>query len=219
MNRWRIAVSVAGLVGAGLLGSSLPGLAQKKPAQASNSTIGFVDLASVTEQIKETTNWKQLVRKFEDERSKYRNEIEDLAKIRFLTSAERQELSNLRSKPKATDGEKKRIQELEDHSGKLDREYQSLAMQEKLTSEQSARLKELTDLREKASGDLQDEYEKRAQQLQKSESQMLEEMQKQILEIVGKVAENKNLGVVVDRQAILYGGQDLTQEVLGKLPK
>jgi Skp family chaperone for outer membrane proteins len=220
MNRWKIAATVAALVAAGMLGSALPGSAQKSAGKGKgDSIVGYVDLAQVTERIKDTARWKQMVQGFENERNKYRNEIEELAKIRFLSSAERSELSNLKAKPRPTDGERKRIGELEERSGQFDREYATLAMQEKLTPEQDKRLKELTDLREKASGDLQGEYEKRAQLLSEKEGEMLEEMQNQILKIVVQVAEKEGVSIVIDRQAILHGGQDLTPDVLNKLPK
>jgi len=220
MQRWKLLGCVAALVAAGVLGSAIPGSAQKGGKGAKgDATIGYVDLAQVTEQIKETTDWKQNVSKFEGERNKKRNEIEDLAKIRFLTKVERTELETLQAKQKPTDGEKARINELVAKSATLDQEYQKLAMTEKPNETETKRLTDLTAMREKASGDLQQEYDKRAEELQKMESDMLDQMQKRILEIVGKVADNKGLGMVVDRQAILYGGQDITKDVLDKLPK
>jgi len=220
MQRWKLWGCAAALVAAGVLGSALPGSAQKNKGGAKgDATIGYVDLALVTEQIKQTTDWKQNVSKFEAERNKKRNEIEGLAKIRFLSNAEQAELQTLQAKTKPTDSEKARIGELESKSSNLDSEYQKLAMVEKPTEPQTTRLKELTDMREKASGNLQAQYDQRAEELQKMESDMLDQMQKKILEIVGKVADNKGLGMVVDRQAILYGGQDITKDVLDKLPK
>src|SRR5439155_20935481 len=82
MQRWRLWGCAAALVAAGVLGSALPGSAQKNKGGAKgDATIGYVDLALVTEQIKQTTDWKQNVSKFETERNKKRNEIEGLAKI------------------------------------------------------------------------------------------------------------------------------------------
>jgi Skp family chaperone for outer membrane proteins len=216
MQRWKLAGCLAALVAAGVLGAAVPGNAQK-PKGKPDSPIGFVDLAQVTDKVKDTAEWKVNVRTFEDSRSKFRNEIENLAKLRFLTPAELEELRNLNAKPKATDGEKERVTQLTTKSSQLDQEYNRLAMTEKPNDTDSKRLKELTTMREQAGTAIQAEYEKRAQQLQKLEGEMLDKMQTKILEVVGQVAEKQNLALVVDRQAVLYGGNDLTQEVLKKL--
>jgi len=220
MHRGKLFGCVAALVAAGFLGTAIPGSAQKNGKGAkTDASVGYVDLAQVTEKIKDTDEWKVNIQKFEAERGKKRNEIENLAKIRFLSKAERDELSNLQAKNKPTDGEKNRIKDLEEKSTKLDQEYQKLAMTEKPNETESKRLQELTTLREKASGDLQEEYDRRAADLQKMEAQMLDDMQQKILKIVGQVSEKQNLALVVDRQAILFGGQDITKDVLEKLPK
>lgn len=216
MQRWKLAGILAAVVAAGVLGSALPGNAQK-PKGKTDSTIGFVDLAQVTDKVKDTAEWKVKVREFEDSRSKYRNEIEDLAKLRFLSPAELEELKNLRAKPKATGGETERIKQLETKSSQLDAEYQRLAMTEKPNDADAKRVKELTSMREAASTLIQKEYDTRAQQLQKLEGEMLDKMQTRILEVVGDVAQKQGLVLVVDRQAVLYGGNDMTQDVLKKL--
>jgi Skp family chaperone for outer membrane proteins len=210
--------ALAGTIAAGVVVLALPGNAQRpaRPAKA-DSGIGFVDLGQVTDKIKDTNEWKVNVKRFEDDRTRYRNEIEELARLRFLSQAEIEELKALRAKQKPTDGEKARISELEGKSAQMDQEYQRLAMTEKPNQEEQDRLRQLTQMREQASTAIQTEYDKRAAELQKLEGEMLDKMQKRILDVVGQVAERQNLQLVVDRQAVLYGGTDLTQEVLKRL--
>lgn len=216
MHRWKIASSVAALVAAGLLGSALPGMAQKDKKKV-DSPVGYVDLGRITDQIKKTQRWQVMTSKFEDDRRKFQQEIADLTKIRYLSDAERKELTELNTKQKPTDAEKARISDLRDRSDNLDKEFQTLAGVEKPTAEQEARIKTLAKMRENAISALQEETEKRSQQLRELEGTVLEEMQGQILKIVEQVSESKNLTLVVDRQAVLYGGQDLTEDVLKKL--
>ena len=64
---------------------------------------------------------------------------------------------------------------------------------------------------------LQDETDQRTEMLRKLEAEVLEDMQGQVLKKVAEVADSKGLTMVIDRQAILYGGQDLTPDVLKKL--
>jgi len=215
MHRWKLVGGLAAVVAAGVLGSALPGNAQKKPK--ADPVVGYVDLGRITDKIKETPEWQQMVKSFEDEKSKYQDEIQYLTKIRYLTTAERQELENLRAKKTATDAEKAKIADLEGRSDAMDKEFQSLAGVEKPTDQQKQRLQELGKLRENAIASLQDETEKRAQLLQKREGEALDQTQDRIVKLVSDVANGKDLAMVIDRQALLYGGLDLTNDVLKKL--
>jgi Skp family chaperone for outer membrane proteins len=216
-KHWKMAGTVAALVTAGVLGVSLPGMAQKKNSAKTDSTIGFVDLGQVTEQIKRTSTWQQAAKRFDTERSKFQDEIAHLTKTRYLTSAERTELDNLRARKNVTDGEKTKIAELEAKSENLDKEFQNLAAREKPTEEEKKRINELVKLREEAISKIQEETDKRTNELHLMESKVLEEMQGKILEIVKQISDREDLAMVVDRQAILYGGRDLTPDVLTKL--
>ena len=62
MHRWKIASSVAALVAAGLLGSALPGMAQKDSKKKTDSPVGYVDLGRITDQIKKTQRWQVMTR-------------------------------------------------------------------------------------------------------------------------------------------------------------
>lgn len=216
MHRRKLTLSLAAVVAAGILGGALPGSAQKNKPGA-NTGLGFVDLGQVTDKIKETKEWEVSVKQFETEKSRLKNEIEGLTKVRYLSSPERQELTTLRAKQKPSDSEKARIDALEAQSGKLEQDYQRLATVEKPTDQQKAEIQKLAKLREDSISGLQEETNKRAGQLQKMEEELLEKMQKKILTAVEGVAQNQGLSMIVDRQAVLYGGQDITQDVLKKL--
>jgi Skp family chaperone for outer membrane proteins len=216
MKNWMTAVPLTVLVAAGLLGSALPGLAQKN-AKTPDAVVGFVDLGQVTEQVKQTPDWKQMVKEFEDEKTRYRTELEDMQRLRYLSKAEREELTSLRTKQKPTDAEKARVDALLKRSDELEGEFRTLAGVEKPSDEQRKRITDITKLRDEGIQVLQEEGEKRAGMLQKKEGDLLEKMQTRILKIVSEVAQSKGLVMVVDRQAILYGGQDLTEDVVKKL--
>jgi Skp family chaperone for outer membrane proteins len=212
----KMAGTVAALVMAGVLGASLPGMAQKKGAKV-DSTIGYVDIGQVTEQIKRTSTWQVMTKKYEDEQRRFNDEIVQLNKTRYLSPAERKELDDLKAQKSVSDKDKNRIAELEAKSDNQDKEFQGLAGREKPSDTEKARIKELAKAREDANSWLQGEIDKRSQNLHDLESKVLEEMQGKILGIVSQISEKENLTMVVDRQAILYGGRDLTPDVLTKL--
>ncbi|HTE20816.1 MAG TPA: OmpH family outer membrane protein [Armatimonadota bacterium] len=215
MDRWKVAGTLAAIVLAGTLGTQLPGLAQKKGKV--DTTVGFVDLGQVTEQIKKTSTWQVKTKEFEDKSSKFGDEFLYLQKIRYLTESERKELETLKAKTKASGTEQARIDELEKRSEALDKEFQQLAGTEKPSPEQDKRIKELSAMRQAAIDALQGEQEKRAATLRELQGAALESLQGEILKKVSEVADSKNLTLVVDRQAVLFGGQDVTPDVLRKL--
>jgi Skp family chaperone for outer membrane proteins len=223
MKAWKLASLVGALVAVGMATTALPGNAQKKDrdkdrsAAAADAGVGYVDLNKIMDQVKKTSTWVTMTKSFDDARAKYQGEIASLTKIRYLTATEKAELDQIRAKTSVTAGEKARIAELEGKSEALDKEAQTLAGVEKPTAEQSKRIEELSKLRQAAIANLQDETEKRSEQLRKLEEQVLDDMQAKILEQVKKVAESRNLGLVVDQRAVLFGGQDLTDDIMKKL--
>lgn len=216
MQGWKLAGVLAAAVVGGMLATALPGNAQKNKPRA-EINVGYVDLTKVTDQVKGTQEWQVLVKKYEDMKTQFEEQIEELNRTRYLNKAELEELKTLRAKPKASDAEKKRIETLEAQSDNLDREFSKLAGTEKLTDDEQKRLTAIDGMRKNGINALQEEANKRRTQLASLQGEVLDGMQGKILKKVEEVAENKELILVLDRQAVLSGGQDLTADVLRKL--
>ena len=60
-------------------------------------------------------------------------------------------------------------------------------------------------------------YQQTQQRLQQKQQELIEPIQKKIEDAVKSVAEAKGLTVVVDKSSVVYGGQDITQDVLKKV--
>ena len=58
-----------------------------------------------------------------------------------------------------------------------------------------------------------------AQRVQQKEQELLEPVMKSIDDAVKKVADQKGLAVVIAKEAVIYGGQDITDDVLKALKK
>ncbi len=54
-------------------------------------------------------------------------------------------------------------------------------------------------------------------ELQKKEQELMAGIEKKIDDAVKQVAEAKGLSVVIDKSAVVYGGQDITDDVIKKL--
>ena len=62
-------------------------------------------------------------------------------------------------------------------------------------------------------------YQQTQQRLQAKQQELIEPITKKIDDQVKAVAEAKGLSVVIDKNAVVYGGQDITQDVIRKLAK
>ena len=76
---------------------------------------------------------------------------------------------------------------------------------------------------EKSSGmsdqEKQDYARQCAQRVQQKEQELLDPVMTAIEAAVKKVADNKGLAVVITKDAVVYGGQDITQDVIKELAK
>jgi Skp family chaperone for outer membrane proteins len=224
MRSYKFGIGVASVgVAATLLAaaSSYGGApAAKNQQQAPESaSIGFVDLNQISEEIKKTPSWQKMVQKATEARTRYSTELDDMVQRRHLTEAELKELAELQAKAKPTDAEKEKVTKLLRKSDDLDKEFNDLANTSPPTPQQTQRMQELNELRTKAGQKLQTARGEREAQLQEMEGDMLGELQTKILKVVSDSAKNQNIEIVVDKQALLYGGRDLTQTVIAKMPK
>ena len=137
----------------------------------------------------------------------------------LLSDSELQELMTLRIKGQLTDPENARMKALQDREIVLDKELADLSSKKEPTAQEQARLKELQDRQVKSresSDKLKDESEKTFGDRSKALSQ---EIRDDIVKAIEAVAKDKKLSMVVDKEAVLYGGTDVTKDVLDKLGK
>ena len=62
-------------------------------------------------------------------------------------------------------------------------------------------------------------YQKTQESLAQKQQSLIEPIQKKIEAEIKAVAEAKGLQVVIDKGAVVYGGQDITQDVIRKMAK
>jgi Skp family chaperone for outer membrane proteins len=195
------------------------GPASDKGKNNDGATVGFVDLNQVSDEVKKTPSWQKMVQRSTEARQRFSTELDDMVARRHLTEAEVKELQTLQTKPKASDAERERISVLLRKSDDIDKEFNDLAQIQDLKTEQSARLQLLSKMRAEAGARLQQARGEREQKLADMENEMLTDLQGKILKVVAEVAKGQGVEIVVDKQALLYGGRDLTSTVIQKMPK
>lgn len=62
-------------------------------------------------------------------------------------------------------------------------------------------------------------YQQTQQRLQQKQQELIEPIEKSVEDAVKNVANAKGLNVVLEKNTVVYGGQDITQDVIKKLAK
>ena len=79
------------------------------------------------------------------------------------------------------------------------------------------------DFEEKSAGmsdqEKQDYYRQCQQRLQQKQAELLDPIVKSVDDAIKQTADAKGLSVVIEKAAVVYGGQDITQDVIKKLGK
>ena len=180
-------------------------------------TVGTVDLAAIDGRLKASERWQSVSAQLTEARANFRAEMQRLTRERYLTRDERTELRSLKAKPTPTPTDRKRIEALEAQSNLLDREYQELAKIERPTEPQQIRLVELKRLRETGLEALKDQSIVNSRRVTSLEEDLFRVEHKRVQEAAAEVARQNQLELVVDRQLVLYGGQDVTANLLQHL--
>lgn len=188
-------------------------------AQAADETakIGVVDTDKI---YKEAPRVKQYTEELNVRKNELAMKLEVRSKNLMLSEEEIKELVDLKVKGNtATDQEKNRIKALEDAESKRSEELTTLQNTTNLNDQQKARVTELMEMQKKSKetgNALTRDYES---QLQSKMQELSDKADADVLDAIKKIAEAKGLTMVMVKAALLYGGTDITDEVIGKLDR
>jgi Skp family chaperone for outer membrane proteins len=135
----------------------------------------------------------------------------------MLDENEIKELIELKTKDNPSDKDKARIKELEDIERARDAELKALQETKEPNEQQKARQKVLSDMQQKSKDTgsaLARDYEG---QLQSKMQELNTKAENDLREAINKVAQAKAITVVIAKEAVLFGGIDITDEVIAKL--
>lgn len=211
---------LAGLAAGLLLSVALvqPALAAPK-AKPTGAEVPYVDFPDVQRAYQKTGAFAKYQQQIRDRIKQYGDEMKVLAQLRYSTEAERAEALELQAKTNPSNKEKARLEELMGKADKIDNEIASLSQKMMPTDADTKRLKELSQLRTDAARDLAKAEADRRDQIRKLDLEIATKIENEILALVAKYAKDEKLPLIYERRAVLFGGQDLTPEVIKKLPK
>jgi Skp family chaperone for outer membrane proteins len=200
-----------------LLGVALCGTAYgEAPKPAVDSKIGIVDVSRVEDEYTEVKNATAQVSAMEAS-------LTDILKMRqkysLLSAAELDELEKLFGMEKPEDKDKARIQELTKKGDDLAAELEGLRNKKDPTDADKTRLSDLTTAGTKNGADMEARRAEYATKVQAKQKELLDKLTDKMNVAIGELAQQKGLWVVVAKPVTLWGGIDVTDDLIAKLNK
>lgn len=212
---WAPALGLIALSGA-ILVTRPASTAPARGAGDTSVTIGYVDVQKVLQDSPIAVNARK---EAESLRTRLQDQLAQQGDLLYLSEAELTELKTLQDKPQPTDKEKERIAALQKKSQQADADLRQLQQKSSPSDAEKNRMSELINLRTRNATRLQQAQQGAQEELDKRASDLMDQLQNRILKAVEDVAGSEKLSMVVDKQARLYGGRDITEEVLNRLKK
>ena len=216
MKRFWLPALGAVILAGGILASRPAVTAPAKGAGDTDIPFGYVDVQKVLQDSPAAVNARK---EAEALKSQLQGRLALQGELLYLTDAEQDELKALQDKTQPSDKDKARIAELQKKSQAAEEEYRHLAQKTSPTDAEKSRLAELSNLRSRNTARLQEAQRIAQENLDKGAGDLMEALQGRILKVVEAVATQEKLSMVVDKQARLYGGRDITALVVDKLKK
>jgi Skp family chaperone for outer membrane proteins len=214
MKRFRMP-ALGALALAGALFASHPALTAPAKGQGDTEiSVGYVDVQKVLADSPAAVN----VRKQAEElKQQLQDQLAEQSDLLYLTDTEQTELKSLLSKTQRSDQDKQRIGALQKKSHDAEQELRDLQQKNPPTDTERSRLGALLNLQRQNAATLQAAQQKAQEELDKRAGDLMDGLQTRILKVVEEVAGQEKLSMVVDKQARLYGGRDITELVVAKL--
>ena len=199
-------------------------------AVANAAGVGLVDYGKASTESNLYKSYDQQIQRYHSELAA---EFAEFQSTSYLTSAELSELNALKAKTAQTEAEKTRVAELEGLTKKRNQRLLELQQKTNPTEAEAAELTDLTRTDRAAADQLQKKDSELAAKFSQRNAEYATDVAAKVKEAVAAVAKDKQLDLVFakeltmpDRQGnaltlpiVLYGGTDITDDVLAKLNK
>lgn len=184
------------------------------PVQAQGNAqpvIGMVDVQRAFDEYKNTKASNDEINKLA---ASFMKELEVREKHRHLSEADMAELVRLSTLANPSTDDRTKLQQLESKSKQLDENFNALVQKADLTEAERQQQVELRNNRNRNEQNYRNLQEDYLDQLEKRKNELSSKITEDIRLAIEKVAQQQGLATVVDKIAILYGGKDVTDEVI-----
>lgn len=138
---------------------------------------------------------------------------------RFLDDNERKELETLQAVANPSAEQKKRLDELVQMNNARAQTFRGLQLNPNRTASEEQEYKTLQARSDKMDKELDELADRLQEQLRKKQEEIGNKLNESIQKAINTVATQKSIPAVFDKTAVLFGGQDITDDVLAVLNK
>jgi Skp family chaperone for outer membrane proteins len=210
MACWSVMLAMGGF----LLAGAVADAQEAPPVALTSGNVAVVDIARVAQEYKALLEKNQALQALAES---VRAELQARSVYRFLTEEEMQELLKLIATEQPTQEDKDRVKALTDESQKREAELLALESKQEPTDQERSRRSELRAIRQAASQKLDEVQGTYQGQLDAQEQKVQAEVVQAVRKAIEEVATERAHPMVFDRDALLLGGVDITDQVLAKL--
>ncbi len=198
------------------LGSLATAIAVCGPIWAAEPAVGWgvVDMARVATEYR---GMRELERQFQEFQRAQDETLDGRYKTRALYDDERQEFFDLSDMGAPTEERDKRLAELAGLSDKRENRLLELRQNKERTPGEEQEFRQLTALYDQRMGELAALQSSLQQEREVKRAELNGVLTESVNSAVKAVAEEKGLPIVVRREIVLYGGTDITEDVLTRL--
>jgi Skp family chaperone for outer membrane proteins len=183
-------------------------------AQAAPPKIGVVDMTKVLEGYKEFQESDKIYKDFLRERQE---QLQDRMSVSLLSETELKEYQNIKAATAPTQEQKQRLEQLKAVADARQNELDTLSRAATTTDAQKQRLAELRAMSDKSSADIAQLQQRISDEIAKRNKELSENLNKKIEAALSAIAADKHLDYILAKDAVLFGGTDVTADVLTRL--
>ena len=183
-------------------------------AQERAPRLGIVDMAKVLSTYKE---FQESDRQYKDFLRERQGQYAERATLRLLRPGELKEYQNLKAVTAPTEEQKSRMEQLRAVAETRETELRSLLSEANPTDEQKTRRAELQDLARKSDPELEELRKRMNDEVDQRNKELSDTLNRKIEAALAVVARDKRLDFVLAKDAVLWGGVDITDDLLAKL--
>ena len=214
-NRWLTALMLMALL---VSGSTATAQKKNKKNDGPPTAPLYVDFGRLIVAYRKTGAYAKVKSGFTTKANGLREEMEMLQLTRYLTPAELEDYQELSAKAKLSKQEEQRKETLAKRSEQMDLELRSLSVLTSPSPEQEARLATITTAVRAAEQRLRREAGRLDNEMNKLDAELRGSISEKLLQIIRRAARARKWPSVLERAAVLFGGTDVTEIVIEKLP-
>ncbi len=204
-----------GFVVAAMVAMMLAGTTASALAQDAGFKVGLVNIARVQKDYVDLQNEQQDLEKWLGVERGFFNTLTDFI---FLSSDNFDEVKTLLKKTGLSDEEKVRLAELRTISDDKDKRFRELGAQTERSTQEEDEFNSLQDVFKARTGMLDEMWKKTLTELTGMRDAAVTTLMDKVKEAISVEAQAQGMALVVDADATFFGGTDITEDVLKRLP-